>query len=61
VGRSHDAQRRSVACAAEGDGEACETMNRQCVNAGGIVSSSAAMIAGDAKCATAMKWSGDGS
>ena len=36
-------------------------MNRQFVNAGGIVSFSGTMIAGDAKCATAMKWSDDGS
>jgi len=49
-----------VACAAKGDGESW-TMNRQCVNAGGIVSFSAAMIAGDAKCVIAMKWSDDGS
>jgi len=36
-------------------------MNRQCANAGGIVSSLVAMIAGDAKCVIAMKWSDDGS
>jgi len=55
VGGDNDGKRCGVAPIAERDGATCETMNRQCVNADGIVSSSVAIIAGDAKCATERK------